>query len=370
MAERAIPIWHATSNHTTYDRMSEDIFAEALCHLPRNGAPGQEGLSYWLRLDDLLLVFVHTLCTDLGGEGYVETSWLREVLRQNKDAKHKIVVGHHPVFSVNGFSGAYGRDVGPECGPTFWDTLVEAGVLAYFCSHILAFDVQVHRGVLQVCTAGAGTGHRMPEGIEYLHCVQAALDDNGLRYQVLDTDGVAREGLSWPISLPPAENWRALPPGRHPAPSDILATAGRPIILRFSGTAATDGIGTEQTLLTAFDEGSRSKLWIGFRGAAQRLTVLMAPDKGRSPFYGLGPSVPAGRPFEFTIVIHPGMGPGGILVREGDESLWSSMSTTSPWGAERLRWPSTFGIGFAQQGKDDRPFRGWLNRCSLAVCGT
>ena len=75
--------------------------------------------------------------------------------------------------------------------------------IAYLCSHILAFDVQAHRGVLQVCTAGAGTAHRMPEDIEYLHCVQAAIDAEGLRYQVIDVEGRVREELSWPVILPP-----------------------------------------------------------------------------------------------------------------------------------------------------------------------
>ena len=73
----------------------------------------------------------------------------------------------------------------------FWEILVRHGVLAYVCSHILAFDLQVHDGVLQILTAGAGTAHRMPEDIEYLHCIQAALDAMMvLRYQVLDTDGL------------------------------------------------------------------------------------------------------------------------------------------------------------------------------------
>jgi len=57
----AVPIWHVTGNHTTYDVTSERVFAEVHGHLPRNGPPGQEGLSYWVRRDDLLLVFVHTL---------------------------------------------------------------------------------------------------------------------------------------------------------------------------------------------------------------------------------------------------------------------------------------------------------------------
>ncbi|MGY3440120.1 hypothetical protein [Bradyrhizobium sp. USDA 4473] len=76
--------------------------------------------------------------------------------------------------------------------------------LPIYAATILAFDVQVHRGVLQICTAGAGTAHRMPEGVEYLHCVQATLDQRGLRYQVLDTEGAVREQLAWP--LPPLDS--------------------------------------------------------------------------------------------------------------------------------------------------------------------
>ena len=179
---RAVPLWHATGNHTAYDPMSEAVFRDVL-DLPRNGPPGQEGLSYWVRRNALLLVFVHTLWSGLGGEGHLETEWLDRVLRQHADAQYKLVVGHHPVFPVNGFAGAYQREIGREHTEAFWNTLVSHGVLAYLCSHILAFDVQVRRGVLQLCTAGAGTLHRMPEDYEYLHCVQLALDAGGLRYQ-------------------------------------------------------------------------------------------------------------------------------------------------------------------------------------------
>src|SRR5580693_5906768 len=67
-------------------------------------------------------------------------------------------------------------------------------------------------------SGGAGTAHRMPEGIEYLHCVQAAVDDMGLRYQVLDTTGTVRESLHWPMPAPPHQHWRTLVPGEHEAP--------------------------------------------------------------------------------------------------------------------------------------------------------
>src|ERR1700754_2413301 len=91
---QAIPLWHTTGNHTAYDPMSEAVFKEVLSHLPHNRPTGQEGLSYWIRRDGLLLVFVHTLWTGLGGEGHVETDWLRKVLHRNADARFKLVIGH------------------------------------------------------------------------------------------------------------------------------------------------------------------------------------------------------------------------------------------------------------------------------------
>jgi hypothetical protein len=356
------PVWPTTGNHTTYDPASEAIFRDVHAHLPRNGPPNQDGLSYWVRRDDLLLVFVHTLWSGLGGEGHVETGWLRSVLHQHADARYKLVLGHHPVHPVNGFAGAYQRDIGPEHAQEFWDILVQAGVLAYFCSHILAFDAQVHRGVLQICTAGAGTAHRMPEGIEYLHCVQAAIDAQGLRYQVLDTDGCIRERLSWPLIPPmtpaPDSRWQNLPLGETNAPITGGPFTGRIVALRFIGQTAPAGAAARQTLMSAFHPGVLAPLWIGLTGSEQRLTVTMAPEPRRSPHTWIGPATVADAPFDLHLLIHTGMGPGGILVRHHDQAVWSSLTAASPWGAERMTWPDRWSLGHAQAGARDRPFQG------------
>lgn len=347
---QTIPLWPTTSNHTTYDAMSEAVFRDVHDHLPRNGPTGQEGLSYWVRRGDLLMVFVHTLWTGLGGEGHVETDWLRDVLRQHGDARHKLVAGHHPVHPVNGFPGPYQRDIGPEHATAFWDVLSEAGVLAYLCGHILAFDVQVHRGVLQICTAGAGTAHRMPEGVEYLHAVQAALDAEGLRYQVFDAEGRVRERLLWPVALPPLDKWQAL--------DAATIGNGQAVVLRFSGHAAAAGTSTAQTFLAASRPGVRPPLWIGLRGPQQRLTVILELEPGRSPRYWLGPAITADASLDIQLLIHPGMGPGGMLYRLAADAPWSSMSTASAWGPERLEWPDDRSIGHGPAGPDDRPFLG------------
>ena len=352
----SIPLYHTTGNHTVYDRGSEALFRRVMAHLPQNGPPGQEGLSYFVRRRDLLLVFVNTLDSRLGGEGRVETTWLDQILGEHADARDKLVFGHHPVYPVNGFSGAYQREIGPEDGRRFWDVLVRHQVLAYFCSHILAFDVQVHDGVLQILTAGAGTIPRMPEGIEYLHCLQAALDGHGLRYQVLDPAGQVREGLTWPFELPSSATWARWESGAAEAAPAVTPWQLR--AWRFSGVCAPAISGEAQTLLCGWNaDASLPPIWIGLRGAESRLHVLLSPEPGRSPHLWQGPILAPGQPFALQLAFHPGMGPGGLLWRWNDATPWSSLIGASAWGADRMTWPAEWTVG-TEPGAAGRPFRG------------
>lgn len=367
-----VDLYHTTGNHTTYDPASEAIFREVMTHLPHNGPPGQEGLSYYIRRapsgwldpgDDLLMIFVNTLWSGLGGEGYVELEWLEETLTAHSDVRYKMVFGHHPVFPVNGFVGSHQREIAHEIGGKFWEILVRHDVLAYWCSHILAFDVQVHQGVLQILTAGAGTAHRMPEESEYLHAVQVALDSDGLRYQVFDTDATVREWLKWPLLTADVEEWQSFAPGLSLAPFQGTVTPRKgdtPIFFwEISGHTSDDGDGTPQTLVSAWEDGAAlSPLWVGLQGIEQRLVVLLAPVAGRSPHQWVGPELPAGQPISLQLAFHTGMGPGGLLWRWHEDEPWSSMRGASAWGIERLSWPATWGIGQAQRGMNDRPFRG------------
>jgi len=359
----AIPRYHATGNHTTYDAASEAIFREALPHLPRNGPPGQEGLAYWTRRGDLLLIVVNTLWSGGGGEGRVETDWLDRTLAAHADARHKLVMGHHPIFPVNGFAGAYQREVAPADGAAFWRTLARHGVIAYLCSHMLAFDVQVHEGVLQILTAGAGTAHLMPPETEYPHCVQVALDAAGLRYQTLDTAGAIREWLGWPLPEPPPLAWQALPTGATTAPAlpqpDDSAPGAQFVSWHFAGITAPAGSGEAQTLLAGWDDGpGLATLWIGLLGPENRLGVLLSPQPGRSPHLWHGPPLDPDAPFAIEVAIHTGMGPGGLLWRRDEHAPWSSLTGASSWGAEHLPWPQHWALGHDRRGPDARPFRG------------
>ncbi|CAN5372234.1 hypothetical protein BH10CHL1_BH10CHL1_37340 [soil metagenome] len=361
--QATIPVYHTTGNHTTYDAASEAVFREVMAHLPQNGPPDQIGLTYFVRDRDLLLICINTLWSGLGGEGWAETSWLDQVLAEHADATYKFVVGHHPVHPVNGFSGAYQRELAHDNGRRLWQILVKHRVFAYLCSHILAFDVQVHTGILQILTAGAGTAHRMPEELEYLHCVQLALDQQGMRYQVLDTAGHIREWLAWPIVLPSADTWPRMAIGAHSAPIFNQYTpdsrVARVIVWQFSGICPSNDNGTAQTLLSGWNAGPLlAPLWIGLRGCELSLSVLLSPVAGRSPHLWQGPQLTPNAAFSIQLALHAGMGPGGILWRWNDTTTWSSLTAASAWGAEQLTWPAEWSIGHAQGGRADRPFRG------------
>ena len=280
----AIPLWNTTSNHTTYDEMSEAAFRSMLGHLPRNGPPGQEGLSYWVRRGDLLMVFVHTMWTGLGGEGHVETTWLREVLHRHADARHKLVLGHHPVFPINGFSGAYQREIGPEHAADFWPRSSRPCVLAYVQPHPRLRRAGPSRSYCRSALPARERRIACPRH-RYLHCVQGALDAEGVRYQVLDTEGRVRERLSWPLPLADVTKWRMLPAGVGEAPLVGGPYDDRILGLRFAGRAAAAGDGSAQTLLSAFRPDLQMPLWIGLRGIDQRLSVIVGPEARRSPHY-------------------------------------------------------------------------------------
>ena len=355
----AIPLYHTTGNHTTYSAMSEDIFGEVMAHLPQNGPREQRRLSYFVRRGDLLMIFVHTLWSGLGGEGNVETEWLEQTLEQHADVKHKLVFGHHPVWSVNGYSGDYQRNIEYKNGRRFWEILVRHEALAYVCSHILAFDVQVRQDVLQICTAGAGTAHRMPADSEYLHLVQAALDEDGLRYQALDQDGLVREWLCWDWDIPSSDTWTAFEPRLARAlPADWLQNVreARLSVWKISGQLASDHDYSPQTVLCAEGEDETLPgLWLGVAGHDRHLALSLSPQPNRSPHSWYGPSLPAEGPFRIQFAIHSGMGPGGLLWRWDDDCPWSSLTGASPWGVERLRWPPDWTVG-ASRGR--QVFRG------------
>jgi hypothetical protein len=205
----------------------------------------------------------------------------------------------------------------------------------------------------------------MPGRTEYLHAVQIAVDGRGLRYQVLDTAGVAREWAEWPLPLPPAADWRTL------AASEVAAAlgAGGPAHDRGADerwTCAWEISGTTpkpapepQTLLAGYSSNEpAAALRVMLAGDPPRLSVELQPASGTSAEVWRGPRFAPGEPFAFQLALASGLGPGGVLWRAAEPSPWSSLDTDSAKGAEDVAWPRTWAIGHGHFGPDHDVWRG------------
>jgi hypothetical protein len=388
--DRDVPVYNMGSNHNTYNPMAERVFRDIFPNHPKNGPLGQEGIAYWVREGDLLYVVTNTSCSVCGGDGHVETEWVDQVLTEHRDARYKFVCGHHPAFPVNGYANLSAADpdgfiepavraVGqPATMPyfrwhivrqnarAFWDVLARHQVSAYLCSHIILYDVQVHDGVLQICTSGAGTNWGpdgfMPGMTEYYHLIQGALDESGLRYQVLDSNGQVREWLRWPLEMPAVTAWQAIPQMTRPTLPKPAGWDQRPSTHHLVGFSVEADLGTggdDQTLICGWDDQEGGHiLWIGLVGTDHKIEARLVPEPGHGTRVWRGPALGSGGKAGFDLLIHTGLGPGGIMVRSGDGAPWTSLTCSSSSGADAMAWPARWATGHAISDPEHMPFRG------------
>jgi hypothetical protein len=340
-----LPLYNCTGNHTTYNELSLKLFKEYLPNLPQNGPANLKGLSYFVQHPDLLLVFIDTMGNHIGGEGRVETEWLDKVL-SNNDSKYKVVIGHHPIFPTNGFTGDFQRNVEVENGKQFWKVLKENNIFGYVCSHLLAYDVQVHEGVLQIMTAGAGTQYRMPPETEYHHYLDCILNNSGLTYNVIDEDGKTREQLKWPLSVNENKWTRVESPTKKHIQIEDWAPKPNPNILflklQFEIKAEAKN---KKTLLCGWElENELPLIWIGLTGKENRLTVHLSREMGRSPMHWYGPEIDSNKAIEIELAFHRGLGPGGLLWKWKNSSEWNSLKSSTTMGVHQVQWPSNWFI--------------------------
>ncbi len=348
LEDAGVDVYHLTSNHDTYSAESVAVWRGEFPALPQNGPRGEAGLTYWVRRGSLLLVVLNTASLARQGEaGIAEDvggAWLEAVLTANEDAAHKLVFGHHPIHPVNGYRQAPKWCVPADEGARVWNALLRHRVLAYICSHIIAFDVQVHHGVLQITSGGAGTvygpGGAMPCPPEYNHFVQLAVDGLGLRLQARDAAGGLREWLAWPPAQGAAMHAMELSPGgvEHEIapPDDWHCGAGTAHMLAWRFTLPRQPTTSERCdLLSARGVDGGRAFDIGIHAGA--LAVRRHDASGSARWDG--PRLPAGPIIDIEVAIHTGMGPGGVLWRlAGASTAWSSMTTASATGFENFPW--------------------------------
>jgi hypothetical protein len=374
LRELGIPLYQSTSNHHTYDLDSESVYREVHQHLPQNGTGEERGLAYAVRNGNLVYLSTHQpdRTRPYRREMALNVEWLDAMLTEHADARFKLVAGHYPVWPINGYALAPQWCLRADERDRFWQVLVKHRVDAYVASHVIAFDMQVHEGIPQIVSAGAGTvygaGGGMPGDTEGLHATEVVLDDGGLRYRIFDTRGKVREQAQWPPPQPGPQDWH------RPEPSELSGSLAPQrcsqhfVAWRFTGILPAAPIDDEQTLLCGFDvqEGPPT-VWIGFESGSRQLSVRLLPQPGTGPQSWRGPHLARGDTFDLTVALHPGLGPGGVLWRLADQAPWNSLTSQGSRGAERLAWPGLWGLGGALNGPADSPFRGDQLSLQIAV---
>lgn len=338
----ALPIHHLTGNHTCYDAMSARVFADTIRpRTPKGVEAAPDGLNFVWRDGDLLLVMANTAFQGGEPEGRVDWRWVDAALARHADAPLKLVAGHFPVFPVNAFNQPCWRIWEPDAAP-LWRTLIRHRVSAYLCAHIIAFDVQVHDGVPQICSAGGGYPLFYPPQTEYFHFTQMAVDSRGVSWQTVDESGAVRERGAWPFECPPVAQWAEQPPA---GVAESLA-APDALLLHFEGEGARPAV-EDQTLLAGWtDSIAPEAVWIGLCGA--RLEVRLSPQRGAPPLIWRGPVVEG--QFAFDLALHPALGPGGVLFRAAESTPWSSLAAAASPGFAPLAWPERWSLGAGRGG--------------------
>ncbi len=138
----------------------KEAFATHL-QMPQNGPAHMRGTAYWWRHKNVLFVSVDVFEEGESDEGSIkpgvsgeQLAWLEDVLLENKDARHKIIMGHTPVlgpvrrWSTSGLKVAEGRRSG------FWQTMSKHEVDLYLCGEMHAITCTSRDGVMQVVHGG------------------------------------------------------------------------------------------------------------------------------------------------------------------------------------------------------------------------
>lgn len=127
-------------------------------------------------------------------------AWLKSVLKEAKlTHRYLFVIGHEPAYSTPSiFNKNLGLNLHAEQRDSFWNTLKENGVLAYFTSHEHVYDRSNRDGVWQVISGGGGSP--LNQGGENNHAFFHSLllvipqNEKGVpSVTVLDKDGNVRD---------------------------------------------------------------------------------------------------------------------------------------------------------------------------------
>lgn len=129
--------------------------------MPDNGPNHMKGTAFWWRHKNALFISADIFEKGKSRNGLLklgvtgeQLKWLKKILAKNKDADHKIVLGHAPILGPvrKWSSSALMINEGRESA--FWQTMKNHDVDTYLCGEVHAITCKERDGIMQVAHGG------------------------------------------------------------------------------------------------------------------------------------------------------------------------------------------------------------------------
>ena len=141
-------------------QLYKKAFAKHL-NMPQNGPGHMKGTAFWWRHKNALFVSVDVFEEGESDQGMIKAGvtgsqleWLENVLRDNTDANHKIVLGHTPALGPVRKWSSSGLMIEEGRSSDFWQTLKTHNVDLYLCGEVHAITCTERDGIMQVAHGG------------------------------------------------------------------------------------------------------------------------------------------------------------------------------------------------------------------------
>jgi hypothetical protein len=135
-------------------------FSEYL-QMPHNGPKHLKGTAFWWRHKNVLFISVDVFEEGESDQGFIKAgvtgdqlSWLNQILEDNKDVDHKIVMGHTPLLGPVRKWSSSGLMIEEGQQSEFWQTMKTYGVDAYLCGEVHAVTCTERDGIMQIAHGG------------------------------------------------------------------------------------------------------------------------------------------------------------------------------------------------------------------------
>ena len=129
--------------------------------MPSNGPDHLKGTAFWWRHKNVLFISVDVFEWGQSTQGAIKAgvtgeqlNWLTQILEANKDADHKLVLGHTPILGPVRKWSSSGLMIEEGQNSAFWQTMKTYQVDAYLCGEVHAITCSERDGIMQIAHGG------------------------------------------------------------------------------------------------------------------------------------------------------------------------------------------------------------------------